>query len=187
MDELETIKIDTSRLRLTPVLEEDCSEEYLSWLNDEEVNLYLESGLQRHTMKELLDFVKGYQVNRNAVFLAIRIAESNLHIGNIKLDKINYVHLTCEYGIMMGKKDQWGKGYAKEASHAIIDYAFHRLGMRKVNLGVIDANIAAVRLYEQMGFEVEGILKENFYDRKDGCFRNELRMALFRNTWKNGE
>jgi RimJ/RimL family protein N-acetyltransferase len=87
---------------------------------------------------------------------------------------------------MMGDKTEWGKGYAKEASIAIINYAFEQLGLNKVNLGVIDSNNVAVKLYEIIGFVVEGVLKQNFYERTSSTLKNEIRMAVFNNTWQYG-
>ena len=186
MDELNKIVLETERLILSSVTLADCSENYLSWLNDTDVNMYLESGFYQHNMQGLVDFVNDYQSNKKAVFLVIRLKENNKHIGNIKIDKINYIHRNCEYGIMMGDKTEWGKGYAKEASIAIINYAFEELGLNKVNLGVIDSNDVAVKLYEKIGFVVEGVLKQNFYERTSSTLKNEIRMAVFNNTWQYG-
>lgn len=186
MDELNKIILETERLILSSVTLADCSENYLSWLNDTDVNMYLESGFYQHNMQGLVDFVNGYQSNNKAVFLVIRLKENDKHIGNIKIDKINYIHRNCEYGIMMGDKTEWGKGYAKEASIAIINYAFEELGLNKVNLGVIDSNDVAVKLYEKIGFVVEGVLKQNFYERTSSTLKNEIRMAVFNNTWQYG-
>ena len=186
MDELNKIVLETERLILSSITLADCSENYLSWLNDTDVNMYLESSFYQHNMQGLVDFVNGYQSNKKAVFLVIRLKENNKHIGNIKIDKINYIHRNCEYGIMMGDKTEWGKGYAKEASIAIINYAFEELGLNKVNLGVISSNDVAVKLYKKIGFVVEGVLKQNFYERTSSTLKNEIRMAVFNNTWQYG-
>ena len=186
MDELNKVVLETERLTLSSVTLADCSENYLSWLNDTDINMYLESGFYQHNIQGLVDFVNGYQSNKKAVFLVIRLKENNKHIGNIKIDKINYIHRNCEYGIMMGDKTEWGKGYAKEASIAIINYAFEELGLNKVNLGVIDSNDVAVKLYEKIGFVVEGVLTQNFYERTSSTLKNEIRMAVFNNTWQYG-
>jgi ribosomal-protein-alanine N-acetyltransferase len=77
----------------------------------------------------------------------------------------------------MGDKKEWGKGYAKEASKTIVDYCFGPAGIRKITLGVVEDNVNAVKLYEKLGFAVEGrYRKHGFYA---GKFCNVLRMALF--------
>jgi ribosomal-protein-alanine N-acetyltransferase len=182
MDKL--INIDTERLNLKKVALEDCTGQYLSWLNDDEVNRYLESGFVQHDMKSLIDFVKGYLSNNKALFLAIRLLENNKHIGNVKIDKINPIHKTGEYGILMGERSEWGKGYAKEASLAIIQLAFEKLGLQKINLGVISSNLVALELYKKMGFTIEGILRKNFYDKKQSIWVDEIRMGLLKEEFK---
>jgi len=49
-------------------------------------------------------------------------------------------------------------------------------GARKVSLRVLAPNTAARRLYESCGFEVEGVLKEEF--RLDGRYVDDLLMAF---------
>ncbi len=105
------------------------------------------------------------------------IKESNKHIGNIKIDPINYKHGYGEYGIMMGDKTEWGKGYAKEASQTIIKFCFEILNLRKIKLGVVEANIAALELYKKLEFEIEGIYKNHCI--YDGVLNNIVRMSIF--------
>lgn len=59
----------------------------------------------------------------------------------------------------MGDNISWRKGYAKEASKAVIEFCFQILGLRKITLGVIQENVTAGKLFESLGFEVEGIYR----------------------------
>ena len=106
------------------------------------------------------------------------VKKTNQHIGNIKIDPINYRHLYGEYGIMIGDKTTWGKGYAKEASIAVINFCFTKLSLRKINLGVIANNAMALSLYRSLGFVEEGRLKK--HELINGTYKDKLRMALFR-------
>lgn len=180
----ELVAIISKRLILKSVVISDCTEQYLSWLNDYEVNKYLESGFQSYNIKDLKDFVIRYQSNNHALFLAIRLIGVNKHIGNVKIDKINYNHWTGEYGILMGDKSEWGKGYAKEASLVIINYAFEHLRLQKINLGVIENNIVAIKLYEKMGFVIEGVLRANFFDKETSSWVDEIRMGLLKKEFQ---
>ena len=75
----------------------------------------------------------------------------------------------------MGDSNEWGKGYAKEASKAIMDYCFNELKFSKITLGVIDENKSAVKLYETLGFETESIIENvGIYDKK---MCNSIRMV----------
>ena len=79
---------------------------------------------------------------------------------------------------MIGDKTTWGKGYAKEASSAVINFCFTKLSLRKINLGVIANNTMALSLYRSLGFVEEGRLKK--HELINGTYKDKLRMALFR-------
>ena len=168
-------QIETKRLILVPMHSGFANPAYLSWLNDPEVNKYLEVK-KENTMNELIAYVED-MVKARIHFWGIVIRENNKHIGNIKIDPINTKHLYAEYGIMMGDKEEWGKGYAKEASKAIVDFCFESLKLRKVNLGVVKENEAAVNLYKKLGFIVEGEFKKHVLVENKP--KDIIRMAIF--------
>jgi ribosomal-protein-alanine N-acetyltransferase len=172
--------IETERLILQPMDKSFISEEYLSWMNDPEVFLYLETG-GNYSMNELQEYVK-FSIEKNIFFWAITIKETGKHIGNIKIDPVSQRHGTGEYGIMLGDRAAWRKGYAAEASIGLINYCFAKLGIRKINLGVVKDNVSAVQLYEKLGFKTEGEFEAHgFYN---GKYCNTLRMALFAPSFK---
>lgn len=172
--------IETERLIIHKMNKKFISEEYLSWLNDIDVKKYLELP-EKTTFQELTNYVE-FAIKENFCFWAITLKRDNKHIGNIKIDPINNKHKYGEYGILIGNKQEWGKGYAKEASIAIVDYCFEELDLRKVNLGVVEDNYPAVKMYESIGFQVEGkLIKHGFYD---GYYRNLLRMSIFNPKFK---
>jgi len=171
------IEAESARLYYTKVHMSHCTQSYVDWLNDPEVNLYLETGRTSQTLKDLEDFIKGLQNRSDVVFWAINRKENNKHIGNVKIDSLNKLHQRGEYGIMMGDKSEWGKGYAKEASQAIMDYCFKKFNLRKITLGVVEDNVSAVKLYQNLGYIKEGLYRSHgFYN---GKWCNMLRMAKF--------
>jgi [ribosomal protein S5]-alanine N-acetyltransferase len=172
--------LETERLLLKKVTNEECTERYLLWLHDQDVNLFLESGNFPQTLEDLSNYINS--VPANALFLAIYKKDVLEHIGNIKIDAIDFKNGLGEFGIMMGQKEEWGKGYAKEASKVVFQHCFDRLNLRKITLGVVKENASAAKLYEKIGFITEGVLKEHkFYD---GAFRDILRMALFKKSYE---
>jgi len=125
--------------------------------NDEEVNRFLDTG-DNYTKEMLIDHLKNV-AELDIYYWAIHIKINGLHIGNIKIDPIYQRHGLAEYSIMMGRKTEWGKGYAKEASTKIIDFRFKELKIRKLTLGVVADHKSAVNLYKGLAFQVEGIHK----------------------------
>ena len=168
--------LTSTRLYYKPLSLEHCTAEYVSWLNNYEVYKYLETG-GNYTLTDLKEYLTSVAQNQEILFWAIHLRENDKHIGNIKIDPINKRHSLGEYGIMMGDSNEWGKGYAKEASQTVIEHCFKDLNIRKITLGVVEKNTAALELYKKLGFEIEGIYKDHgFYE---GELANILRMALF--------
>lgn len=69
--------------------------------------------------------------------------------------------------ISIWNPDNWGKGYATEATNLLLKFAFEELCLHKVSLhrGVFSFNERAVRVYEKCGFRQEGIRREEYFHR----------------------
>ena len=185
---MKNIDLESERLKYMRVTSEHLTKDYVGWLNDPVVNIYLDT---KGTYT--LDLLKSYldELNKNEVyFWAIHLKESNKHIGNIKIDlkptfselekHISYKEAThsnnADYGLLIGDKLSWGKGYAKEATIQIIKYCFEELKLSEITLGVIEDHIKAVELYKNIGFVIDGVIKDiGTYNNK---LSNGLRMSL---------
>ncbi len=171
---MKNIDIESERLTYKRVSSEHISEDYVSWINDSEVNRYLET-----RGNYTLDLLKSYieqQYNKATFFWAIHLKDSNKHIGNIKIDPINFETKSGEYGILIGDKANWGKGYASEATIRIINYCFDELKLTKITLGVIEDNVSAVNLYKKLGFKIDEVIQgTKVYNNK---ISNSLRMSI---------
>ena len=172
---IRAVTLETDRLMLKALSREHCSSSYVKWMNDHDVIKYLETGGD-YTLKKLNDFLLEQETN-NILFWAIHIKKSNKHIGNIKIDPINYDDNSAEYGILMGDKKFWGKGFGYEASKRVLKYCFEDLKLSFITLGVIEDNMNAIKLYKKIGFTtMKKIEDSGIYDNK---LCNSLRMSLY--------
>jgi len=172
---MKPVKLESERLVFEPLKIKHASQSYVGWMNDKEVNKFLESGGD-YTIEKLKEFLR-HQEEKHILFWAIIVKETNIHIGNIKIDPIDTDNNSGEYGILIGEKKEWGKGYAKEASNRIIDFCFQKLELSAITLGVIESNTPAVKLYKKIGFNISGI-KENV-GIYEGAMCNSVRMIKF--------
>ena len=144
------LRLETPRLSVRTLTAADASPEHVAWLNDPEVNRYLE------TRSATLESVRGYlqekAAKRDALFFGIFLKDG-AKIGTLKLEPIDMERKKATLGIMIGEKDAWGKGYGSEAIRAAVNYSFRTLGLSEVNLGVIADNAGAMRAYEKVGFQ----------------------------------
>ena len=181
---MDAAAINTERLVLEPLGLKFLSQDYVNWLNDPIVNAFIvsrESG-EEYTIEALEDYLSDVE-KKNILFWAISLKGTGKHIGNIKIDPVSPKHGTGDYGILMGDRNEWNKGYAREASEAVIQYCFNELGIRKITLAVAVENEAAVALYKKIGFIEEG-LHRHHHKISDGVYSDCLRMAIFNPSFK---
>lgn len=103
-------------------------------------------------------------------------------VGTAGLSGISRVHSLAEYGVLIGERDCWGKGYAAAASHELLRIAFQDLKLHRVFLRVLEDNARAIRLYLRLGFVREGVLRGHV--RKGGMPRNVVVMGMLASEWR---
>lgn len=148
-------RIDGTNIYLKILDKENATEEYCDWLNDPIANKYLET--RQATVSDLKKYVTEKFEAGDCLFFGIFWKENNKHIGNIKLEPIDFTDKKATLGILIGDKNFWGKGIGTETVNLIADYAFNDLKLGEVNLGVISENKPAIRLYEKCGFKEYGV------------------------------
>lgn len=154
------------RLYLRPVTLDDVGERYLSWLNDRQVNQFLETRFAVQTIESISDFVASKINREEEPFFAICLNEGDRHIGNIKLGPISPYHHHADVSLFIGDREQWGKGYASEAIAAISTYAFDQRGLNKLRAGCYGRNEGSARAFEKCGYVREGLLKGYLFEEE---------------------
>ncbi len=165
------INITGERVALGP-LSRDHVALFARWDNDFAVTLYAGDPL-RPTTRELIEarFDKGArEESRHNVGFMIYERATMRPLGVTEVRHIDHVHGTAEYGISIGEKDCWGKGYGTEATRLMLDYAFRVLGLHNVMLTTYAYNQRAIGAYTRAGFREVGRRREcqrigdRFYD-----------------------
>ena len=174
--------IEGASIYLRDVRDTDVNETYRGWMNDPEVNQYLESRFSPATLESIGDFVRTHIADRNHVFLAIVLRDGDRHVGNIKLGPINWIHRFGDIGLMIGAKDCWGRGIAAEAISLLVEHAFSTLNLHKVTAGAYSTNRGSIRAFEKVGFEIEGVRKAHFLTDQGYC--DHVLMGLVKDQWE---
>lgn len=116
--------------------------------------------------------------NGNTVF-AIETLDG-IHIGRIIFCIDSERHVTFGIGIRIAKEHQ-GKGYGTSAMKILLKYGFMERRLHKCSSTVLDGNEASIRMHKKLGFEQEGILKENIYT--SGKYYNEVCFGLTKDMY----
>jgi len=152
-----------NRIYLREVRETDVNDDYYMWLNDPEVNRYLETRYSVQSKEMIKKYVLDKQSNPNELFFAICLIDNDRHIGNIKLGPINWIHRKADVSLFVGAKDLWGQGYASEAISLVSSHAFNTLGLYKLKAGAYADNVGSIKAFKKCGFRKEGDLKDDVF------------------------
>lgn len=82
--------------------------------------------------------------------------------GTISLMDVDHRNGTAEIGLFLAPAFQ-GRGLGTEASELVTGYAFEELRLHRVVAWVLAGNEASTRLWETLGYEHEGVLREAAY------------------------
>lgn len=119
-----------------------------------------------YSLHTILDYIHSIHNFRQSGELRMMICnkETDQPIGTLDLFEANFKHGRAGIGILIGEKENRGKGYAKESLLILIRYATKVLGFHNLFANVLIDNEASSNLFESIGFELVGIRKEWFFD-----------------------
>jgi RimJ/RimL family protein N-acetyltransferase len=104
------------------------------------------------------------------------------HVGNVVLDLVDRQLLTARLSVYVGEAAARGAGVGTTAVYHCLHEAFENLGLAKVWLVVHVHNAPAIVAYTRLGFQVEGVLREEFV--LDGERVSALRMGILRREFR---
>jgi len=149
-------------LLLRPVRLSDVNEDYVRWMNDPEVNRYLETRFRSQEQRDIEEYVRTMREKPGVYFFAMVLKDRRLHIGNIKLEIVSSIHHRGEISLFIGEKEQWGRGLASQAISMVRDFALSELRLHKLTAGCYSNNPGSARAFEKAGFTREAVLKEEY-------------------------
>lgn len=159
-------------------LQRDDLKSYGRWLDDERVTEFLEMGARPTRDKDIEAFWTLASEAEDTIVFTIVDGESGQVVGNCGLYGIQWVCRRAQFNILIGEPSAWGKGFGTEAAKLLVDYAFLKLNLNSVQLGVNAENKRAVRSYEKAGFVHEGTRRQFVY--RNGRYYDTMVMSILR-------
>jgi RimJ/RimL family protein N-acetyltransferase len=104
-------------------------------------------------------------------------------IGEVHLSRLPagaQHHRWTEIGIDILPSFQ-GNGYGREAIEWALDYAFRRVGLHRVRIRAFGWNAGAVKLYEKVGFKIEGREREALWH--EGRWWDGMELGMLEGEW----
>ena len=179
--------IHGERVRLRRVERSDLPR-YVEWLNDPEVRDHLAlvhpislAGEEQWFEATLRSepACQPFAIDaRGADLPPETAAEPWVHIGSAGFHEVDWRNRSGELGLVIGRKDLWGRGYGTEAVRVLARWGFFELNLHRVQLKVYEDNARAIRAYEKAGFKAEGCLRQSRFH--GGGYHDTLVMGLLR-------
>ena len=116
-----------------------------------------------------------------AVFAIFQKSCLDEPVGAIGLE-INSRDENAELGYWVGES-WWGQGFCTEAAHAIVEFGFSFLGLKKIHAHHLARNPASGRVMEKIGMEKEGYMKNHF--KKWGVFEDIVFYGIVADDWQS--
>lgn len=124
-----------------------------------------------------------FRATPNGLGIAVCRRGSRDLIGDFMLVNASSGDRGAEIGFMLAAEDQ-GRGYAVEASRAILELAFGRLDLHRVFARLEPRNAASAAVLERLGMRREALLVENEWIK--GEWQSESIYAILEREWRAG-
>lgn len=102
-------------------------------------------------------------------------------VGEVVLNDWDEGNRACSFRTLIGPEGR-DRGLGTEAIRLLMDYAFTHLPLHRIDLEVFAFNPRARRVYEKVGFVVEGTRREAL--EYDGARVDAITMGLLRAEWE---
>ena len=144
--------------------------------NDADVVAALGGFSTGYALADIERWIEFHRTKDDEVLWTIAARSDDKCIGHAGLYNIDYRIRKAEFAILIGDSAWRGKGLGKSVSEAVIRFGFDELNLRRIELTLIAGNQAALSLYQSLGFEQEGVMRDAQF--RGGKYCDVLMMAL---------
>lgn len=180
---ISTQAIETERLVLRRFEYSDSTSMLRNWIADEKIqSLYSEPTYEtEEAVTELLTkYITSYE-KEDYYRWAIIDKGANECMGQIAYFLVDSKNHFAEIEYCIGSAFQC-RGYATEATKAVIKYGFEKMNLHKVQICTKTINIPSKRVIEKCGFTYEGTLRDYFY--MNGEYVGRLYFSILRSEYE---
>jgi RimJ/RimL family protein N-acetyltransferase len=168
------------RMKLRPLVRGDLL--YLrKWLGDAEVRGLI-GEVAPMSKADSEEFLKKVRADTARAWFMVVVKGNNRVIGEAGLLRMDYTWRTTDVSVIIWEREEWGKGYGREAVLLLLDYAFRKLNFHRAAIGVVSFNERALRFWERIGFRKEGVQRDGYY--YDGKYHDFILMSILEDEFR---
>ena len=170
-DFAEIPKLETERLLLRRIIMDD-HRDWLEVWNSPGVLDYLidfDDAPREEVAYEIVEWADRIIADNTGIRWAITLKLADRMIGSCGFHLYNPVDRRVEIGYEL-HSGYWRQGIMSEATQAVTQFCFDRLGVHRVEADVVEGNVASAALLKKVGFTLEGVWRDRV--RKRGGFQS---------------
>jgi RimJ/RimL family protein N-acetyltransferase len=154
------------------------------YASDAEVVRYLDWGPS--TVDETAQFLAVARTAREALprtvyHLAIVLRATGNLVGGCRIEIRSAANGVGDLGYVLARP-HWGRGYATEATRALVGFGFEQLALHRIWATCDVRNAASARVLEKIGMEREGLLRHSV--RRKGEWQDSYLYAILEPDWR---
>ncbi|MGD1221373.1 GNAT family N-acetyltransferase [Streptomyces krungchingensis] len=174
--------LHTARLRLRPFTDAD-ADPLFALQSNAHVLRYWDSSpwTERERAEQFIARCRAMETEGTGARLAVDRVCDGAFIGWCTLNSWNPDFRSASLGYCYNDA-AWGHGYATEAAHALLQWAFGTLDLNRVQAETDTRNVASARVLEKIGFVREGTLREDCI--VNGEVSDSWVFGLIRREWR---
>ncbi len=150
-------------------------------INIEEINQFLKTSGPLTLEQEKKHFEKVLSSSNDVIFSIIDKTDSKF-IGLVGLHEINWRTRMATTGMVIFFPEFWGKGFGMDAMMLVMDYAFNRLNLHRLNSSVIAFNERSAGCLLKCGYKEEGRIRE--YHFRHGQYYDQIVFGALQKDFK---
>jgi len=151
----------------------------LQWMNSEEISDIM-GYLPVFTLEAQLEWFEKLKNDHSRYVFAI-CTHDDRHIGNVALGNIDMLHRHGMLSIFIAEKVDRAQGIGTESSRLLLGFAFEKLNLNKVYLRTSKRFTEAIRMYDRLGFQREGVMRQHTFS--NGKYEDKIIYSMLRSEY----
>jgi RimJ/RimL family protein N-acetyltransferase len=173
-------------VRLGPIDHEKDPPVIAGWTNDPLWRTFM-SGVARplsvEAVRKLLEKVeRQMEETKNLFHFTVRAKDDDRLVGLARIFWIDFHNGTGALNLGVGEASDRQQGYAEDAFHMLLRFAFGELNLHRLSIWPGADDIPFIHMVEKAGFEEEARRREALFH--DGRYWDEVQMGLLRSKWE---
>ncbi|AFD09374.1 GNAT family N-acetyltransferase [Solitalea canadensis] len=185
-DPSQIVVLENEKVLLRPLEETDFEHLLEFSLNEPEIWRYslLQAGGEENLKKYIQIALAAKKLGREFPFIVFD-KQQNRYAGSTRFYDIQLSYQTLQLGYTWYGKDFQGTGLNKQCKFLLLEFAFEKLGMERVEFRADNNNARSIAAMKSIGCTVEGVLRSHMPDSFGGR-RDSIVLSILKKEWENG-